>query len=474
MFIIMPIISLFLIHSKNIILPFNKVSFEAFIGHKLIDDYINYDIYTDILMGTPPQKVTHFIEPNDSIFQFKRRSLQYNNKKFNSSFAQIETNIFSSFDSEKSSTYVGYYSETFIFSTYNSKSEVEVPNLNFTVYLNNRIDIDKYGIIGLFTMIKPSKMFGELYSFVYQLKLKGIISDYVYSILYENNIDYFYGNIKLGTIFIGEYSYSHNEKISKAEEIKIYSASTSHWSFTADEIKFIYKNKEYVENHVECNFDFFSKFIKGTKKYNEKIKELFFDELLNKNLCDKKEISENKGINKYEIYSCNNTNFVQGKIKEFPTLNLTIKSDNIFFTLTYFDLFKLFNDRLYFIIIFPLDKYIDRSSWLIGEIFFRKFNFDFNLESKSISFYKNQIKLANNLIYNENEINKQFSNNFIRNLIEILMGIVIIFCIYLIYRKYRKSRKLHANELEDSNYTYVPNEINKKNQLMKENELKKD
>ena len=89
-------------------------------------------------------------------------------------------------------------------------------------------------------------MFGELYSFVYQLKLKGIINDYIYSIIYENNNEFFYGNIKLGTIFFGEYSYSHNEKISKDEEIKIYSISTSHWSFTSDEIKFIYNKKEYV------------------------------------------------------------------------------------------------------------------------------------------------------------------------------------------------------------------------------------
>ena len=191
-------------------------------------------------------------------------------------------------------------------------------------------------------------------------------------------------------------------------------------------------------------------------------------------IISRNSISENRGINKYEIYSCNNTNYVQGKIKEFPTLNLTIKSDNIFFALTYYDLFKLFNDRFYFIIIFPLDKYVERSSWLIGEIFFRKFIFDFNLESKTISFYKNQIKLANNVFENENENNKQFSNNFIRNLIEIFMGIVIIICIYLIYRKYRKSRKLLANELEDSNYSYVPNEINKENQLIKVNELKKD
>ena len=38
------------------------------------------------------------------------------------------------------------------------------------------------------------------------------------------------------------------------------------------------------------------------------------------------------------------------------------------------------------------------------------------------------------------------------------MGIFIIVILFLLYRKYRNSRKLHANELEDSNYVYKAKE----------------
>ena len=51
------------------------------------------------------------------------------------------------------------------------------------------------------------------------------------------------------------------------------------------------------------------------------------------------------------------------------------------------------------------------------------------------------------------------------------MGLVIIFILFLLYRKYRNSRKLHANELEDSNYTYDAKENKDSYFLSKEKEL---
>ena len=467
MFIIYFIL-IFLIYSKNIILSFKRVSFEKFIGKKTLDDYINYDIYTDLLMGTPPQKVTNFIEPSDSVFQFKKKPLQYNENKFNKSITKIETEQFSLFNSNKSSTYLGFYSDNFIFNSYDNKI-IKVPNLKFTIYLNNRDENEKYGIIGLYTKIKGSSIFDDIYNFVDELKNKEIIDDYVFTFIYENNNNYF--NIELGKILIGEYSYIFNQNINLNEEVKIYSASSGHWSFLIDEIKFEFNNETYTENHIEIDFDFFSKFIKGSKEYNEKIKNIFLNKLLNDNLCDKKIISENKNRNQYEIYSCNNTNFVIEKLKNFPNIYFTIKSENLVFSLTYNDLFKLFEDRLYFMIIFPFDKYIDHSkNWMLNEIFLTKFTANFNLEAKTISFYKDQINKANNFIDN-NESNNSNFKSIIRILVEILMGIVIIICIYLIYRKYRKSRKLLANELEDNNYDYIPNERKKENKLMNEKEM---
>ena len=60
-----------------------------------------------------------------------------------------------------------------------------------------------------------------------------------------------------------------------------------------------------------------------------------------------------------------------------------------------------------------------------------------------------------------------------RTFIEIIMGILIIIILYLLYRKYRNTRKLHANELEDSNYVYVSGENNNSILTKKERELNK-
>ena len=129
--------------------------------------------------------------------------------------------------------------------------------------------------------------------------------------------------------------------------------------------------------------------------------------------------------------------------------------------------FQWLKSSIYFMIIFPIDGFNTRSDqWLIGEIFLSKFIPTFNLEAKSISFYKNQINKANNL---REEKNKKDINNVIRIIIEIFMGMIILIFAYLIYRKYRKSRKLLANELEDGNYAYIPKE-KKENQLINEKE----
>jgi hypothetical protein len=280
---------------------------------------------------------------------------------------------------------------------------------------------------------------------------------------------------KLGTIIVGEYCYQFNDKVcKKEEEIKIYSSSTSLWCLMFDVIRFHYNDEEYIENHIEINIDFYSKFIKGSKKYKEKIEKLFFNELTNMNLCKKEIISENKYANKYEIYSCNNTYLIKEKIKNFPTLYFTIKSESLNFTFTYNDLFKLFDNKLYFLIIFPIKGPITFSNeWFIGEIFLKKYICTFNLETKSISFYKNQINKSNDII--EQKVNNGNANIWVRYLIEIFMGLIIIFFAYLIYRAYRKSRKLLANELEDSNYIYVSNEKikekEKQNKLISEKEL---
>ena len=445
-----------LINSKKIILNINRVSFQNFIGDIIIDDFINYDIYTELKVGTPPQKVTHFIIPNDRIFQFKKKDVNYNKNKFNDSVEKYLKNLFFLFDSDKSSSFEGYFSDNFILDTDDDTIEI---NLNFTIYYNNRNDENKFGIIGLQTMTEDTEnnSFKELYSFIYQLKKLNIVTEYSFYFLY-NNDNIFKSSSNIGKIIIGEYphQFKENKIYKKEDEIKIYSVTNDVWSIKSDEIKL----GDYIEYNMNLNFDFNSKFIKGSTNFNNKIKSIFFDELIKQDLCKNDIISENQFIFDYEIYYCKNNEIIREKIKIFPKLNFINKSNNLIFSLDYNDLFQLLEnkDRLYFMIIFRTNKYVFLTdTWLIGEIFLKKYLFTFNLESKTISYYKNQINKSEN---NEINIIKK-SNSFIRIFIELIMAIIIVLCIYLLYRKYKKSRKLLANELEDNNYAYVSDDQKK-------------
>ena len=399
--------------------------------------------------------------PNDKIFQFKNLDINYNTHKFNNSIKQFLDNQLFLFDSYKSTSFKCSFSDNFIFVINEKEEKIEVNNLNFTIYYNNRNDDKKFGIIGLQTMyesdeIKNEYTFKELYSFISQLKKLNIITEYSFFFKYNDN-NIFESSISLGKIIIGEYPHQlkENKNYNKDEEIKIYSASNSFWSLSSDEIIF----GDYIKTNIRLEFDFNSKFIKGTNDLNDKLKVIFFDELIEQKLCKNEIISENKGIFPYEIYSCINNEIIKEKIKQLPTLNFIDKRSNVTFTFYFNDLFQLFPDKniFYFMIIFRLKKYVFLSdTWTVGEIFLKKYLGTFNLESKTISFYKSQFYEENNNIINIDSYKKLSGN--IRIFIEIFMGILIIFSFYLLYRKYKKTRKLLANELEDSDYTYISHE----------------
>ena len=165
-------------------------------------------------------------------------------------------------------------------------------------------------------------------------------------------------------------------------------------------------------------------------------------------------------------------------IKSFPTLNFEVKTKNLTFFFTYKELFKVFNDKLYFMIIFRDEKYSSYvPRWIMGEIFLRKYLTTYNYDSKTFIFYRNQVNEMNiksRIFYNPTKPKNNLNIfKYARTFFEIIMGILIIIILYLLYRKYRNTRKLHANELEDSNYVYVSGENHNSILIKKERELNK-
>ena len=475
--------SLFLICLKNIILPFKKISIEDFNGRKTIDDLITYHIYTNISMGTPPQIVAHFIEQNDYSFHFEKRILSYNYAKYSKFLGNFEHLSNFWFNSTESSSFIsnedeGFYSDIFYFDTLNN-SKIKINDLRHNIYLNAKYDNCKCGILGLNPISNTNFKINKIHiNFLEELKEKELISEYSFTILYENTNSLFHynSNLNLGKIIIGESPHIFNQdKFKKDDEIINLEKS---WSILINELKFnspIYG--DYLEENIEMQISFSSGFIQGSTNYRKEIDKSFFNELIKNKLCKFELLEENVFPNEYYLYSCENNKEIQEKIKSFPSLNLEVKTNNLTFIFTYKDLFKLYDDRLFFMIIYKNEKYKTYVPiWIMGEIFLRKYMTTYNFDAKTFIFYRNQVDEVNSKgqIYYKFDNKKKINfSKYIRTFIEVLMALFIVFILYLFYRKFRNIRKIHANELEDSNFVYESHDIKNSILSKKDRELNK-
>ena len=472
------IIFLYIFNCKNIVLPFKKITVETFKQNKTVNDLISYNIYTTIEVCPDSQNVGFFIDQNEPSFYLKKRLLSFNTSKSNEVMKQYQSMQSFWFDKQKSEEiihcdYSQFCSEIFYFYTLDNQ-KVTVPKFRYNIYCDFIIERYKCGIIGL---KNPSNIYYEneqVYIYFFdELKQNKLIDKNCFTILYdEKNTNFNYNeSLYLGKLIIGESPYNFNpELFQKKDEVIV---PGNDYMFLVDELKFNSPNGDYLESEVKIQISFTSGFIKGTNLYRKEIDDIFFKDLINKELCKIDYLEENLYTNSYYIYSCTNNNNVKEQIKTFPNLYMEIKTKNLTFIFTPKDLFVKFKNRIYFLIAFRDEKYSSYSQkWYVGEIFLRKYITTFNYDSKSISFNRKQIDNANlngQIIYDEKDIEMK-SNlfNIFRALLEILMGLFIIMMLYVFYRKISSKRKLHANELEDNNYIYEPKKETKMILLEKE------
>ena len=166
------------------------------------------------------------------------------------------------------------------------------------------------------------------------------------------------------------------------------------------------------------------------------------------------------------FYCDKSDNFNIDNIKKFPTLYLEHIDLNYTFELTYKDLFSEKNNIYIFMIVCGME---DDDEWFFGNLFFRKYQFAFNQDSKIISFYKYN---SDDGVDNEEDdfddkikkiIIKEKQNLLYIILIAILCCIVCItlgFIIGKYVQKYKKKKR--ANELDDD-YDYISENQNEDN-----------
>ena len=144
-------------------------------------------------------------------------------------------------------------------------------------------------------------------------------------------------------------------------------------------------------------------------------------------------IYDNDNLFKFNYIYCNedSLNF----IKNFPKINFILKSYNFNFEFSGIELFQKINEFYYFQIIYPVEDNEGSKKISLGAQFFIKYQMSFNIDAKTIIFYKKTV-------------NKTNKNNNIFIILIIILIIFIIFSIgFIYYLKNFRNRRKRKNEL---------------------------
>ena len=367
---------------------------------------------------------------------------------------------------------VCYSKEKFsLFSNIKLNENITLNNLDI-LFGTNRYNKENYdlnkicGYIGL--QIEYNNLDNKEYNFIKILKKEGIIPTYTWSILYFNDkLNYFLPdtirNNNQGLFIFGLEEKDYKE-IFLTEDIRTTHAKPRfgmlEWGLFFNDIYFLNKTnseKSSYQNNIKISFDLESKFIIGTKYFFDNIEKTLFKSYIEKNICFINENAEEDG--KYLII-CNKE--FSKYIETFPDLYFYNKEFNYTFILTNKELFTVYGNHIYFLIIHKI-YYV--NYWSLGTIFLKKYPFLFDCDKKTIS-YINIYNSINTTELKENKTEKKTKANIIESFwsffkyISIFVGIIIGI---LIGKKiWDKNRKKRANELIDD-YQYESSENDNKN-----------
>ena len=384
--------------------------------NKSMDEYFSNRIYTNVSIGNPPQTIKTYINLKEfaTFFSGNQTNIKFNPNISNSFNSDYKLRY--SYSSYFSYGYISY--DTFIFNI--NKKEKNIIN-NFTFFLamlGNLNEKIKYpGLIGL-------RIYDENYNpiypnFIHELKEKKIISSCTLTIKYNNENE---GNIILDEKFpIYEKKGEFNFEFTRAE-YNFYEYRIILENFTFMNIS--------ISKDIIVELDLHINNIVGSTQMRDLLKEQFFDDLINKNICKEQLYNNIRML----YFSCNNSI----DISKFKTMYFKFNGLNKIFELNYHDLFKQFDDSYIFLMTF--DSKIPYKLCL-GVPFLKKYQFVFDQDKKVIGYFKNL----------------QEDNVFpISYVLIIILGIILLFlCVIYFKIIHRNNRKIRYNEIEE-NFDYIP------------------
>ena len=307
---------------------------------------------------------------------------------------------------------------------------------NETIYFNNKKYEDFFFVLSK-NSTKKSKMYPssiglgistKIYS-KYSIAINFINILYLQKKIKSNSFFINQINENEGQIIIGNLPHEYEKIKNNFQKFEVaYSDSVSfnnYWCTEFDKIK--YNNLSYYENYMIL-FDFNLEGIIIGNFYFELLKRDFFQYYIDKNICFENTVGD------YNYFYCdknNKKNIEFDKIYNFSFIN---KNFNETFEVSYKDLFKEKGDYIFFLAIHNIRL---SSTFILGRLFFNKYQLGFNYDKKMIYLYKNQL-------------NKKGKSNFLLIFIIIFLLIIVFTLLYYYFFYFKTKRKIYATELEDN------------------------
>jgi len=417
---------------NQIILPF-KSETNNIEPSKYIESITDNNIYTTVEVGDKPQKVKLYLTMKVSFLAIADISIDPT--YFNCSKSGTYLNNSESDNLYGEIFYKGLYAnDSFIFRTsLENTNQKKFDNVEFLHVME--YSLINYNAPGYFGLQIPRPYKKNIFEI---LKKIGAISSYFFSIKYTSESE--------GYLSIGELppEYNNKDAIKRANALPRQSGTTDnslYWDLKFNDIKFgnIKVNRERTATiSPELGV------ILGSGEYRTKIKENYFEKVLG-DKCQEKEF----GNNYYYYYICEKGT----DLSSFEDLVFTHQEFMYNFVLTKDDLFKEYDNKLYFLVIFEKNFY-QTKTWKLGKPFIKKYNFVYDISNKLIFFYDNA------------QTENKKSSNLIYWIIIGILGIGVIVMIILVLNKaYFKPHKKKADELtEDIEYSNSDSK-NKENAL---------
>ena len=411
---------------------------------RLFRSLLYNNIYVNLEIGEPKQKIEAFLASNDVDFYLSEKNKKDEKTSLpNPDYHDVGSELENFFDKKKSDTieitdkikflnygYKGNISNDFFYFKDGNKTIKEKIEFILTPStIGNRP-----AIIGL---QYPRAYIGDN-NFFNILKQKEIINSYFWMINYTSDNE--------GNFIVGELPHKFSPDTYREDELIIgrpytYKEMQEYWGLRMDDI--LFQDVNFRPNH-ECYFYYELNYILGIHKLEKEI-DKYLNDSINDGICFKTNVKYPYGPHKF--FYCDKEKY-KDKMKEFPPLRFIHKEMNYTYELTYKDLFIEKHDKLILLIFFEESGW----TWKLGKPFLKKYAFLMNHDMKTVSYYKSfgQGKEEN------------LDNGDIKNLILtiglIVLGVIFLAILGVFIGKYLFKKKKRINTLDDG-YEY-PDTIN--------------